>query len=251
MLPEGAMDQLSLWKGRLDPYKVLLNDYDGRSVTGLDRAVKRNDEGSENKLESALLKNFFKLVQVCQKVSTADLQKTSEDDLNNWLQALRNEGQALPYTIQSQLLYRRSMQLLAEKKYPQLLTCINAFTETTTFDPFCPCLSGVESSNVEQRLSTFREMVVEKLLLSLIKKGAAGASEVCTVAKLVMGLLAQVDLVALDDAAHKEYREQRVVWRTLIALAEDSPELDYQVFARGRAKGKRPFAPKSEVWYVK
>eukprot|EP00971_Amphidinium_carterae_P322746 6414767-Amphidinium_carterae.1 len=72
-------------------------------------------------------------------------------------------------------------------------------------------------------------MVVEKLLLSLIKKGAAGASEVCTVAKLVMGLLAQVDLVALDEAAHKEYREQRVVWRALIALAEDSPELEYQV----------------------
>eukprot|EP00971_Amphidinium_carterae_P102211 2023397-Amphidinium_carterae.3 len=115
MLSEGSMDQLSMWKGRLDPYKVLQNDYDGRSVTGLERAVKRNDEGSENKLEGALLKNFFKLVQVCQKVATANLQTTPEDLLNDWLQSLRNEGQVLPYSIQSELLYKRSMQLLVEK----------------------------------------------------------------------------------------------------------------------------------------
>eukprot|EP00971_Amphidinium_carterae_P327594 6459024-Amphidinium_carterae.3 len=239
-----GFESLAIWKERLDPMKVLTNQYDGRSVTGLERAVKKREQEDDKGMETVLQKNFLRLVHVCQRLHCTDLQKVPDDDLNSMLQALQNESQGLPRGMQVQLLLRRSTKLLEKHEYSDLLACINPFTQPGPFDPFSPCVSGVEGSTREQRMSTFKEMIVEKLLIDLIKKGAPGSKETNVVATMVLSMLDEIDPIELDDAAIPDYNELTTLCRALICLVEDSSDLKYQLwvkscvkFMRGRCVG--------------
>eukprot|EP00971_Amphidinium_carterae_P320320 6367456-Amphidinium_carterae.1 len=173
----GLLQELEKWKAKLSPTQVLTGDYDGRTISGLEKAVQKfegSDKANKDVTGFCLLKNYFKLVLklkwlCCNDLTTVDLQ-----ELHTHLEACEAENIVLPMDMMKSLLTRRTSQLQSECKYKELILVLNPFAQQgARFDTKKPLLSDIHT-DANTKMATYEDKLFEKVLADKIKDGIEG-----------------------------------------------------------------------------
>ena len=228
-LDAGGMAEVQKWTSKLPLKGLLAGETDGRSVSGMEKALLRMDEKDEDRMAVANLKSLCKLVKLCQHLCKAPIRTMPQDELDVSFQQLEAAKVELPEAMMSALLTRRIGLLVEAGDMSSLLECMNPFAAAPDagFDFRKPVLRAV-SNDLRARLDFYNKTIFEKVVLDMMKAGSAKSEALFQFAVEAAAKLDEVDLVELCSSGVKELNEHLAVWRCLIALLSDTMNVDLQ-----------------------
>eukprot|EP00971_Amphidinium_carterae_P349399 6490998-Amphidinium_carterae.2 len=222
----GGLKEVERWKAKCDLNKVLTDDFDGRTLTGLLACIDKLERADTHRMEVAILRNLSKVVQACRNLARANIKQMPQSDLEALLSCIAEAGAELPIDIQQKLLHRRAEQLLHDKQFTELLQTMNPFVSLQPFSSIAPTMSGIKGAQ-ENRIETYNALVFQKLLVDGIIAGEEGSHNVKTLAEVGLTSL-DVCIVDLDEKQCFELGEQESIWKACLALLTDSIETGYE-----------------------
>ena len=190
--PAGVSLDVEYWRGKIKLRELLENLVDGRTTSGLEKALVRAESSEKHRLQATLLRNFNKVVKSMKSMAECNLQRVPLSEIEQYMEVVTAEGVALPMVMQRDLLQRRTHELVAECRYKELFQCMNPWEPGVVFDWRFPALAGIEEADALSKLKTFESVIVEQVLLDKIFKGEEGKMHVehlCQEASVVCGLL--------------------------------------------------------------
>ena len=110
-----ALSAVATWKEHVPIESVLSGEADGRSVSGMTKAVERMKAADTDRMAASMLGNYNRIIKTAQKFAEVDIQSMNEDELEETLQVLEQESVAIPERIQRDLLKRRTTELLQHR----------------------------------------------------------------------------------------------------------------------------------------
>ena len=225
----GGMAEVKKWSDKLIFTELLQGDTDGRSVSGMEKALARMEEKDDDRMAVANLKSLCKLVKLCQHLSKTPIRSMPEEELQVSFSQLATEQIPLPEAMMSGLLTRKGTQLVEAGEMGALLDCMNPFVAppASGFSFNAPVLSAI-SSDQRARLDYYNKMIFEKIVLDMVKAGESKSQALLEFATTAAAKLDEVDLVELCSTGVKELNEHLAVWRCLIALLSDTMNVSLQ-----------------------
>ena len=230
LLPQGAVEkELVSWQTKIPLTKVLDNDYDGRSRSGLEKKVQRLELDDEDRALCTVLKAYLRLVHLCKSLVEQNLTLMDGAELRSSLEILIEEKVVIPASFQRSLLERKCVQLVEQEDFKGVLHTMSPWVAEEPFDPLNPCLAGVEAERTK-KIITHGEVVFEKMLVDLLNLGEPGAPRVLEFSKTALELYMEVDTLEMDLPTAKEFSDQIVAWQCLLALLDDPLDDQYQAW---------------------
>eukprot|EP00971_Amphidinium_carterae_P351860 6492309-Amphidinium_carterae.4 len=215
------------WSHKLDPAQILAKKVDGRTITGLEKLVDRlAEDASKRKLHSAL-KNFKKVVNTAQSLAKQKITAMDSVELETALGVMTEHNVELPESLCKDLVERHTLDLLDKNDFGKFMIIMNPFMPLEAFSPSFPMMRGINVP-IASKITTFSEVVVEKVLVDWLKKGHSGADQVLEICKLALDAFSEVDLLDLETAPAKEFADQLNVWKGCISLLSDDFEGEAQ-----------------------
>ena len=216
------------WRLKIKLPDLLCQAVDGRTTSGLEKALARAEESDEDRIAATLLRNFNKVVKALKSMAESNLQRLPLTEVEQYMEVVNSEGLTLPKHMQLALLSRRTRELVAECRYQELFQCMNPWVTEASFDWRSPRLAAVNEADALDKLKTFEKLMVEQVLMDKIYKGDEGKSHVSLLCDEAMSVYATVDVLLLEDKVSKIFREHMCIWKALRALLGNSLDLSGQ-----------------------
>ena len=140
---------------------------------------------------------------------------------------LHEHGIQLPQKMQQDLVQRRANELVRSSNYQALLSVLNPFEEEGAFVPKEPRLSQM-SIDMMSKVATWSKIVFATLVVDWLLLGEPGSKDLLPFSKLALQTLSTVSAVDLEQAVAKEFGDQKLIFRAIIALLTPSWSLDGQ-----------------------
>ena len=175
-----------------------------------------------------MLKNYHSLLKLCETLWLTNLQHVDGEELASSLAVLREHDIELPQKMKQDLVQRRSNEMMQSGRYKELLEVTNPFQEAAPFDSASPKLSAMPI-DMQRKVSTWSEVVFSILVVDWLLRGSEGAGELFEFCKLTLHSLSSVSAVDLEAPIAKEFGEQKVIFRAILALLTPSWSSDGQV----------------------
>eukprot|EP00971_Amphidinium_carterae_P351200 6491970-Amphidinium_carterae.1 len=210
---EQGLSALSHWKQKIDLNRVMENAIDKRSINGLRQAELRcKDQETKD-----LLHNFVRLVEACQQLNPEKFPQTTDGELKRVLDVLEDNDVAIPPSVRHSLILRRTTRLMAEKKYAELVDCVNPF-KVEAFSTKEPSIAGLEAADGDRRIGTFKRIVFNEVLSKMLRKGAEEEEAVKAFCMICIKAFEKTDLLEADAATAACHTSAMHIWRGLKAL---------------------------------
>eukprot|EP00971_Amphidinium_carterae_P147818 2930043-Amphidinium_carterae.2 len=174
-------------------------------------------EGPNPSIELMALNNFKDLAEKCAKLGPKTFSLVTTDVVLDTVSKAKEEGYELHEKVRNNILMRHVNTLVSDKKFQTLVRIISPW-ESSEFDPAFPKLSGV-SEVPSVRLTTFKSVLFEQVLLPLIRRGQEQADEIVLIVRECMEMDRQIDYVTLDAAGAVAMYEGTTIFQALEALA--------------------------------
>eukprot|EP00971_Amphidinium_carterae_P347146 6488993-Amphidinium_carterae.4 len=216
---------VNYWKQKLPLRAILSGKADGRTSDALRRAQQRSAEGGC--LESGLLRNYLRLVEVANCLATSNLQGFSEEELQTMLQGMEVEKVELPLKVKSKLVLRHCKEHLRLKRYETLLTCMLPF-EKKAWERQCPCLGHLETDD-QDKIATFQDMFLRVVLKPWVEQGNNAKKEVVEFCNLSLKRIMEVDPLDLSNAYATALSNTKNICNCFLALGSESIDTSKQV----------------------
>eukprot|EP00971_Amphidinium_carterae_P348854 6490705-Amphidinium_carterae.2 len=166
------------------------------------------------------LKNHKKLVDLAKQIAKTKVTKMDESELQSALQVFADNNVALPSSLCLDLVTRHTESAISKNDFGLLLDIVNPFIHFERFFPQNPLLPGI-TAPVQSKLDVFGEVVIEKVFVDWLQRGAAGSHEVFVMSEKALAKFADVDLVDLDTFSAKELADLLHIWRACKGLYKD------------------------------
>ena len=225
--PAGDEKIIAEWKARLSPGEVLSGDFDGRTISGLFKKVMRLESEKVHRMAASVLKNYHSLLKLCETLYLTGLLNVEASELSNALAVLAENQVDLPQKMKQDLVQRKSNEMVAAGDFKQLLAVTNPFEEQTAFDPAAPKLSSMPI-DIRHKVSTWSEIVFSTLVVDWLLQGSSASKELFLFCQLAMETLSLVSPVDLDRHIARDFGDQKVIFRAIIALLTPSWSTDGQ-----------------------
>ena len=217
---------------KLELSKILDKDYDGRSVSGLEKAIARKQLSGKEMQEVSVMKNLLKVVKMCEHL-VASVASMDAGELLQCLSILEQEEIQPPVSFQKQLLARKAQELRLGEQFVELMRVMNPFSENDGFNMYKPMLCCI-AVDEQQKVRTYNETIMEQLVLQWIAEGEKSSQKLLQFARHALGLMEGVDLVEIADYYRaKELGEHMVIWRSIVAILGDELDVGKQDLLRG------------------
>ena len=209
--------------------KILSGNYDGRSRSGLEKAIERMEaKDNPDVMQITIFKNLLKRVRLLIHLQESNLLTMDAEELRGCLDSLVAEEAEIPVQFQKRLLTRRARDLKLEGNHVKLLEILNPFVCADVFAVHDPCLAALQLEEAH-KVKTFNEMIFEQLVMSWIGQGQPAAATLLDFALKAHALMSGVDFVEIGDYFRaKELGDHLVIWRALIALLKDEMDVSLQ-----------------------
>ena len=213
------MAELEKWTAKLTPYDVLDDNYDGRTASGMRKALARMETADEDRVATSMLANFEKLISALELVKAKHVLKLEEKELDKGLTIIEEEGIAVPPDFKKQLLHRRAQKLKEQGQFMELIKVMNPFgCAKSEFRLRFPTLSTLPVPEVDKAV-TYNEVVMQSVVIDLIKAGSSSSEKLLQLARDALSLMEGVDLVEVEDVTvAKELGDHITIWRALVAV---------------------------------
>ena len=201
---------------------------DLRALTALKRSVgsRVKKEGANLSVETIALVNFKNLAVAASSLGPKQFHTISSKDVLDTVAKVREEGYELPYKLKFNILMREVNKIAGEKKYSELVHIISPWA-STKFEHTNPQLSGV-SESASVRLTTFKAVLFEQLLLPMLMRGEEQADAVQVVASECLNMTKGIDFVSLDAAGAVAMDEVVAIFEGLQALGTSVVDPKFQ-----------------------
>ena len=216
------------WRIKIKLDELLRQEVDGRTTSGLEKAVLRAEASDNDRIAATLLRNFNKVVKSLKSMAESNLQKIPWSEVEQYMEVVNSEGLALPMSMQHSLLQRRTRELVAECRYKELFQCMNPWEKVSEFDWRRPELSGVQGADSFSKLKTFEKLIVEQVLMDKLYKGEEGRAQVLVLCEEALAQCGSVDVLLLDEKLLKLFRDHLCIWKALTALLGTAWDLTCQ-----------------------
>ena len=133
--------------------------------------------------------------------------------------------------MQRSLLQRRCTELVAAKKFTELLQIANPFEPQSEFQLLSPKLSAMPTDTAS-KVATWSDLVFSKLVMDWLARGENGTQELLDFSRMAYRRLQTVSPIDLDQQTAKEFGDQKVVFRSIMALLCPSYDMEFQACCR-------------------
>ena len=123
----GGMKEVEKWAKKLKLREILWGETDGRSVSGMEKALARMDEKDEDRMAVANLKALCKSVKLCQYLCKAPIRTMPQEELVASFTELETHQVPLSESMMSAILTRKTQELMDAGDMQGLLDCMNPF----------------------------------------------------------------------------------------------------------------------------
>eukprot|EP00971_Amphidinium_carterae_P352857 6492754-Amphidinium_carterae.3 len=215
-------DPVGHWKQKLDLSKLLEGTHDLRALTALKRSVstRLKKEGVNPSLEAIHLNAFKDLAVACAKLSPKTFGIVTGEEVQTTVSKVIEEGYTLPYKLKFNILMREVNRLIPERRFKSLVQIISPWA-ATKFDHTAPMLSGV-SETASVRLTTWKAVLFEQVLLPMLLKGEDQLSAVLLVTNECLAMIHAIDMIDLDTAAAVAIDEAKTIFDGILALGTNA-----------------------------
>ena len=189
--------------------------------------MERLELDKDHRMAASVLKNYHSLLKLCETLYLSNLLHVEAEELANSLTVLAENEIELPQKMKQDLVQRRSNELVAAGKFKELLAVTNPFEEVSTFQPASPKLSAMPI-DIRSKVATRSEIVFSTLVVDWVLQGSAGSKELFQFCHLALDALSCVSAVNLDQHIVKDFGDQKVIFRAIIALLTPSWSTDGQ-----------------------
>jgi hypothetical protein len=214
-----------MWKNKIPLSKVMDGTADGRSISGLKKAVHRL-ASSGLTTEACMLKNYLKHVLLAQQLSPQSVGTLSTGELHAMVATMVGEEATLPGHLKALLVTRRVSDLMEKKKDEELMIAISPF-EVGEFDSLNPKL-GCLQDTMGAKLVTFQNLIFKEIIVNRILQGAHGANHLLSFAKVCMHFFDHLDILDLDNLQAAALHEAVEVWKFIVAMCTVTLDTSYE-----------------------
>eukprot|EP00971_Amphidinium_carterae_P291502 5786832-Amphidinium_carterae.1 len=189
----GGNSLLSKWQTQAPLAHALDGKLDGRSLSGLRKAVGRLKDNTTFPIIASKLTTYLKQVETALSISPKLMATKSDTDLEEALLMLTSDGVTFTPASQEALLKRRVAKLMAEKSYLQLIPIISPWG-TEEFNAREPKLCALSEGN---KMAAFQKVIFQDVLMAVLVTGVEGAPMVSNLCAACLKIFEVVDLVDL------------------------------------------------------
>ena len=220
-----GMDQVMMWKNKIPLSKVMDGNADGRSITGLKKAVQRSATSGLT-TEACMLKNYLKHVVLAQQLAPQCVGSLPTGELHAMVATMVGEQATLPGHLKAILVTRRVTDLMEKKRDQELMTAISPF-EVGEFDSLNPKL-GCLQDTMGAKLVTFQNLIFKEIIVERILQGAHGADHLLSFARVCMEFFDHIDILDLDNLQAAALHEAVEVWKFIVAMCTNTLDIFYE-----------------------
>ena len=218
------------WKQKLPLEKVLAGQVDGRTKTGFKRCIERLAPIQEHQTQVGLLRNYLKLVVICESLQAENIRSLPRDDQTIMLNKLAKENVQMPLGVQKALLTKEISSMLHTKQYTDLVSIMNPFTESS-FDPHKPTLGGL-CEGMAYKLAQYSKIMFEAALRPMIASGQAGSAKTKEFIEACLGGCEDIDIVELSSSAAVALQQWSEVWHAVLTVIDPTHGMEYEAPSR-------------------
>eukprot|EP00971_Amphidinium_carterae_P328189 6459930-Amphidinium_carterae.1 len=193
---------IAKWKSTINLQELISNtDYDHRNVGAFRKAIsKLQAKGSADVMVTLnLYNNFLDQIEAAKQLRDGGLGAFDDQKLNTMLQAMESAEVVLPSVVRCNLVERHSNILASQKRWPELMSCINPFG-STTWNPAEPSLSAIEDASIEGRLSTFQNTLFTIALSPLVLSGQQTETQLAHLIEVAHREFSSIDSLDVEEA---------------------------------------------------